>query len=37
MKARLEANVIGTGVAQAGVGRRTLIVEPGKMAVDAIF
>jgi hypothetical protein len=37
VKARLEANVIGTGIAQAGVGRRTLIVEPGKMAVDAIF
>jgi hypothetical protein len=37
VKARLDAHVTGVGMAQAGVGRRTLIVEPQKLANDATF
>jgi hypothetical protein len=37
VKAQLEANVTATGFAQAGVGKRTLIVEPVKLANDATF
>ena len=37
VKARLDSNVTGIGMAQAGVGRRTLIVEPVKLANDATF
>ena len=37
VKGRLDANVTGIGMAQAGVGRRTLIVEPVKLAHDATF
>ena len=37
VKARLDANVTGIGMAQAAVGRRTLIVEPVKLANDATF
>jgi len=37
VKANLTANVSGTGHARALIGKRTLIVEPTKMANDAIF
>ena len=38
VKARLDASVTGIGTfAQAAVGKRTLVVEPAKLANDAEF
>ncbi len=37
VEAQLEAEVTGTGTAQALVGKRTLIVDPTKLANDAVI
>jgi hypothetical protein len=37
VKAQLESEVTGMGMAKAGIGKRTLVIEPTKLANDAVI